>query len=80
MIGPAVASTATLIATGEALYGPLWQSAIARDLGVSDRTIRRWVAGTSRVPVGLPVELLHLMRARHQTLTQLIYALENQAP
>lgn len=67
---------ANLIATGEALFGPLWQSAIARDLGVSNRTIRRWVAGTSPLPDGLTAELLHLVRARKRTLAQLIYTLE----
>ena len=34
-----------LAAAGRALYGQLWQSALARDLGVNDRTMRRWVAG-----------------------------------
>lgn len=33
-----------LIECGRALYGPLWQSALSRDLGVSDRTMRRWLA------------------------------------
>lgn len=30
---------------GEALYGPRWQSDLARDLHVADRTMRRWLAG-----------------------------------
>ena len=30
---------------GEALYGPRFQSDLARLLGVSDRTVRRWCAG-----------------------------------
>lgn len=51
---------ALLIATGRALYGPLWQSALSRDLGVSDRTMRRWVAGTRNLPSGLRVDLLRL--------------------
>ena len=29
---------------GDALYGPRWQSDLARALGVSDRTMRRWAA------------------------------------
>jgi DNA-binding transcriptional regulator YiaG len=29
---------------GQALYGPRWQSELARALGVSDRTVRRWSA------------------------------------
>jgi hypothetical protein len=27
---------------GPALYGPRWQVELARALGVSDRTVRRW--------------------------------------
>ena len=29
---------------GEALYGSRWQSELARDLDISDRTMRRWIA------------------------------------
>jgi hypothetical protein len=53
-----------LIDCGLALYGPQWQSALARDLGVSDRTMRRWVAGDAVVPVGLTVDLLRLTQER----------------
>jgi len=35
---------------GAALYGPRWQSELARDLGVSDRTVRRWAAGEQPIP------------------------------
>ena len=50
-----------LVECGEALYGPRWQTELARDLGVADRTMRRWVADTSAVPSGLYVDLLRLM-------------------
>lgn len=60
-----------LVECGEALYGPMWQSALARDLGVNDRTVRRWVAGTSPVPVGLYVDLLRLTQERAQVLDEL---------
>ncbi len=56
---------------GEALYGPRWQSELARDLGVADRTVRRWVAGTSDVPPGLYVDLLRLTQERAARLDQL---------
>ena len=57
-----------LVECGEALYGPQWQSALARDLGVADRTVRRWVAGTSEVPAGLYVDLLRLTQERAAAL------------
>jgi len=63
---------ATLRTAGEALYGPRWQSALARDLGVSDRTMRRWVAG-DEAP-NLSRELTALLRARKKSIDR---ALEN---
>lgn len=53
-----------LIETGQALYGPQWQTALARDLGVSGRTMRRWVAGQFPVPVGVRAELVTLLKER----------------
>ena len=38
-----------LRAVGEALYGPVWQSKMARELGVSSRCIRRWLSGERRI-------------------------------
>jgi DNA-binding transcriptional regulator YdaS (Cro superfamily) len=55
---------ALLIACGQALYGQQWQSALARDLGVSDRTMRRWVAGEQSVPAGVALDLLRLTEER----------------
>ncbi len=60
-----------LVECGEALYGAQWQSALARDLGVADRTVRRWVAGTSEVPAGLYVDLLRLTQERAAALDAL---------
>ena len=60
-----------LVEAGEALYGPRWQTELARDLGVSDRTMRRWVADTSAVPAGLYVDLLRLTQERAGVLDSL---------
>lgn len=60
-----------LVECGEALYGQQWQSALARDLGVADRTVRRWVAGTSEVPAGLYLDLLRLTQERAALLDAL---------
>lgn len=56
---------------GLALYGPRWQCELARTLGVSDRTMRRWAAGTHRVPLGARSEMREAIRARHATLAAL---------
>lgn len=56
---------------GEALYGSRWHSDLARDLGVSDRQVRRWATG-AHVPPGVYIDLMHLMQNRAQTLDDLI--------
>jgi hypothetical protein len=45
-----VTAAALLKTAGEALYGRDWQSAIARDLGVSARMVRFWAAGERKAP------------------------------
>lgn len=68
-----------LVECGEALYGPRWQSELARDLGVADRTMRRWVAGTTDVPAGLYLDLLRLTQERAEHLDGLAQRLREAA-
>lgn len=56
---------------GKALYGQQWQSALARDLQVADRTVRRWAAGEFGMPPGLCVELRQLLNQRRAELDAL---------
>jgi len=56
---------------GEALYGPRWQTDIARDLHVSDRTVRRWLAGSADLPPGVVTDLRRLCEARAVALDNL---------
>lgn len=65
-----------LRAVGEALYGPRWQAGLARDLGVNERTVRRWVAGASPMPAGLAACLGRLCLARIDTLRALAERIE----
>jgi hypothetical protein len=67
-----------LVDCGEALYGPRWQCELARDLGVADRTVRRWVAGASDVPPGLWVDLLRITQERAGALDALAQRLREQ--
>lgn len=53
---------------GEALYGPRWQSELARELGVADRTVRRWVSGETPEPEDLHERLKTLVRAKVKIL------------
>lgn len=56
---------------GAALYGPCWQSELARALGVSDQTMCRWVAGDS-IHDGVGPDLLRLVLERGRQLDDLI--------
>jgi DNA-binding transcriptional regulator YiaG len=57
---------------GQALYGDLWQSALARDLNVNDRTVRRWVANDSPLPNGLSDEVKQLVKQRGFVLADVL--------
>src|SRR6266851_1902193 len=53
-----------LVAAGCALYGERWQTSLARDLQVSDRTMRRWLAGEFPIPAGVVTELRSVLVER----------------
>lgn len=53
-----------LRAAGEALHGPRWQSALARELGVADRTVRRWLAGKIQIGDRAAKDINHLLALR----------------
>jgi hypothetical protein len=72
-------SSRLLKRVGEALYGPRWQTEVARDLDVSDRTVRRWVDGSYDVPDGVYVDLLALCQERAAELDDLIEMLPRAA-
>lgn len=60
-----------LVECGEAFYGPRWQTDLARDLNVADRTIRRWAADPSSMPQGVYLDLLRLTQERAGLLDSL---------
>jgi hypothetical protein len=72
-------SPETLAAAGEALFGERWQSALARELDVADRTVRRWAAGDSPIPDGLASDLYSLLFERQGELIKAMQAIEEEA-
>lgn len=62
---------ALLRSVGLALYGPHWQTFLARDLEVSDRTIRRWAGGMYPIP-DIRAELFLLLRDRREKVAALM--------
>lgn len=65
-----------LLSCGVALYGERWQSELARDLDVTDRTVRRWLAGDQPVPSGVAVDLLRLLTERASDIDDLLHMLK----
>ncbi len=68
--------TALLRQAGEALYGPRWQSALAKALGMSDRHMRRLAAGQADVNAGMTADLASLCRERAGSLGDLAERLD----
>lgn len=54
---------ALLREAGELLYGPRWQTPLAGAIGVSDRSMRYWAAG-SAMPDGAWSDIMALLRKR----------------
>jgi hypothetical protein len=49
---------------GEELYGADWQAALSAAIGVGDRSLRRWAAGTDEIPDGVWVDIHRHLEAR----------------
>jgi hypothetical protein len=69
---------ADLEAIGRALFGSQWQSEMARALGVSDRTVRRWHAGESPMPGGVWLDIAKLCAERSAILARYAADLKHQ--
>ena len=63
--------TTTFPDYGAALYGSRWQTDLAEALGVSDRTVRRWVADPEIVPAVAWSDMRRLCRERANELARL---------
>jgi hypothetical protein len=66
----------TLCKAGFALYGEQWRSELARALGVTDRTIRRWVHEEYSIPDDAEERITKLCRARVKMLDEVTRRLE----
>lgn len=57
---------ASLRDLGAAIYAaPGWQTALARDLRVAPRTVRRWLAGDRQIPEDLAGRIAEVARRRN---------------
>jgi hypothetical protein len=68
---PAARRRALLIRGGEAIYGPNWQSPLARALDINLRTIQRWYAGgPGAPPMGMLNQLIEHCNERIAVIAQ----------
>jgi DNA-binding transcriptional regulator YdaS (Cro superfamily) len=63
-----------LRAAGEALYGAVWQSALAHALGVNPRTLRRWLSGEIAIGAEYAPRIAALLRRRRGVIDRLLAA------
>lgn len=61
---------------GESLFGTKWRVDLAQALDVSERTVRRWAAGTSPVPGDVWTEIDALLSNRAKRLRDLSSAIK----
>jgi predicted transcriptional regulator len=66
----------TLRKAGFALYGEQWRSELARALGVTDRTIRRWAQDEYSIPDEAREGIMELCRKRVKMLNAVMRRLE----
>ncbi len=61
-----------LIALAEAIYGPErgdnWKTTIAKDLGISVRSLQRYIYGKRPIPDGIEEDLLAIAHKRAKAL------------
>ena len=62
---------------GEALYGPRWQSELARDLDISDRSMRTWAK--SGAPESATAEIIVLLEKRTADIAELVAEINGRA-
>jgi hypothetical protein len=60
--------TQLLSELGQAIYGAHWQAALAGEIAVSDRSMRRWANGTDAIPWGVWHDVYRHLEARVLTL------------
>lgn len=63
---------------GQALYGERWQAQLSRQLGVSDRMIRYWIAESHDLPTEVADRLLRALQSRSAEVDDAIVVIERE--
>ena len=62
---------------GELIYGPSWRGKLAAELGVSQRTLYRWLDGTAPITYDIPHKLSAICDARSKELARMALELKH---
>jgi len=75
-------TAALLVTIGTTLYGEgeAWPSRLAEDLGVNERTLRRWIAGQSAIPERVWDELINIAIGRAREIADLVPKIDQAKP
>lgn len=75
-------TAALLVTIGTTLYGEgeAWPARLAEDLGVNERTLRRWLAGESAIPAAVWDELINIAIGRARAIADLIPKIDEAKP
>jgi hypothetical protein len=73
-LAPIALSAADLGMLGCYLYGRRWQTALARELPVDPRLVRRWAAGERPVSTRYAAVIIALVSARHRRRLAALHA------
>lgn len=77
MLAEAVGEPADIVGDlGRAIWGDRWQRAAASALGIAERTVRRWVAGTETPRPRVIAELVGMAKAKRDEISALIDRLD----
>lgn len=72
---------AKILALGEALHGPHWQNAVARDLEIDNRRVHRWAKGEGEPHDGHVSDLLDVAEDRKRRIAEAInFCTKDQKP
>ena len=60
------------VAHGRALYGNRFVGPLSADLHISERTIRRWISGERKIPVGVEDDLRRIAREKFDQISAML--------
>lgn len=58
----------TLGLVGLRLFGPAWKAILAEELGVTPRTMRRWLANEFQIPEGVWTDMIAICEKRQKEI------------